>query len=140
MLTLKVGHESLCAAVQSVDDHLSVRGTSDLYPPVLEAWRGRRTDPGRVCTDVSGLGGKVERDARVEALLGDGASSKKSQARRVEGAVEGGEELEGVLGKDLGLGLLGLLGEDLHACNHGERCVECWECYGGWWDGRCGRR
>jgi len=36
--TFKVGHECLGSAVESVDDHLAVRRTSDLDTSVLQAW------------------------------------------------------------------------------------------------------
>ena len=34
-LTFKVGHECLSSAVESIDDHLAVSGTSDLDASVL---------------------------------------------------------------------------------------------------------
>ena len=44
-LTLKVGHEGLCAAVQGVDDHFAVGRTGDLDASVLEPRGGRCTVP-----------------------------------------------------------------------------------------------
>ena len=125
MRTFEVGHERLRAAVQRVDDHLPICGAGDLDAPVLQARRGGRAEPGGVRADVRGLGEEVERLAGIEALLRGLAGDEEGLAGGLEGAVEGGDELERVLGEDLALCVRGLGGVDLHALDHvGERAVE----------------
>lgn len=133
VLTLKVSHERLCSAVQSVDDHLPVCRTSDLYPPILEAGSRRGAYPRRVSANVCGLGVEVERNACIEPLLRDSACDEQALASGLESPVESGEELEGVLGEYLGLSLLSLFGKDLYAGDHGCVCsvASIWDGGGG---------
>jgi hypothetical protein len=56
-LTFEIGHESLCATVEGINDHFAIHGAGDLHTAVLETWSRWRTYPGRVSTDMGGLGG-----------------------------------------------------------------------------------
>ncbi len=72
--TLEVGHEGLGATVQSIDDHLTVRGTRDFDPAVFQA-RGRWSAyPGGIIADAISLPPEVELFPRVETLLNGMAS------------------------------------------------------------------
>lgn len=74
-----------------------------------------------------GLLGEVEGDARVETALGVFACDEERLAGRLEGTMERGEELEGSVGEELVLCLLGDFGVDFDALDghcFGCRCVE----------------
>ena len=102
-LTFKVGHEGLGTAVQGVDNHLPVGGASDFDETVLETRGGLDTVPRWLVADGGCLWEEVEWDTRVVTALGILAGVEEGTAGRFKGAVEGGEELEGVLGENLGL-------------------------------------
>ena len=84
--------------------------------------------PRWLSTDVGGLGREVERRASIPLALAVLAGAKEVLAGALEGAVEGREELERVLGENLALGVGRCVGKDLYACNHDERAEDGWVC------------
>lgn len=61
---------------------------------------------------------KVESNARVISTLGLLAGDEERLPGGLEGAVERSEEVEGAVGEELSLGVLGSLGVDLDAVDH----------------------
>lgn len=76
---------------------------------------------------MRGLRREVERLAGIEALLSGLTCNEEALAGGLEGPVEGGEVLEGVLGEDLCLRLLGQLCVDLNSGDHGDKVGDEWE-------------
>lgn len=116
--TFKVGHVGPHLRVQRVDDHLPVRRPRDLDPAVDQARGGVRALPGDIIADVLSLGEEVREDTAVDLGLADDAALEKGLASRVEGALEEGEEGEGLRGEDLALVVLDLA-EDIDALEDG---------------------
>lgn len=89
ILTLEVGHERLCAAVQRVNDHLAVRRTGDLDASVLQTWRRWSAEPRRVSAYVRGLWREVEVGilACIQTLLDGNAGYEQRLPGSVECAV-----------------------------------------------------
>lgn len=100
-LTLKVRHVGPGIRVQGIDDHLTVRRTGDLDAAIDQA-RGRgRAPPGVVLADMFGLGQEVEQVATVNLGLALDAALQQGLAGAIEGAVQQGQEGDGLLGEDL---------------------------------------
>ena len=111
----KVGHKGLSPGVEGIHDHLSIGRASDLDPPVLET-RGRGcADPRTFCADVGGLWGEIEFPAAIELLLNGLPGLEEGLTRGLEGSVEDGQELDGVVGEYLCLSLQGNGGKNLDA-------------------------
>ena len=98
--TLKICHERLGTAIQSVDDHLPIGGTGDLNTSVLQTRSRWSALPGRLSTDVGGLRGEVKGYPCVEACLSCLAGSEKSLACCIECPVKGSQKSEGTLSED----------------------------------------
>jgi hypothetical protein len=103
--TLKVGHVGPDVRVQGVDDHLAVSGSSDLNTTVDHSGSRVGSPPGRVLTDVLGLGEEVRENSLVNLSLTQDTALEELLAGRVEGSVESGQESTCLLGEDLGGGL-----------------------------------
>src|SRR5262245_21744431 len=58
---LEVGHEHTRAGVERVDEHLAIRRTGDLYPPVLQVLRSRGDFP-------LGVANRARRDQELRGL------------------------------------------------------------------------
>ncbi len=86
---LEVGHEDPGARVHGVDHHLAVDGACDLDAPVPEIGRRRRHLPVGVAN-----GQQLGQGAGVELGLPLAASLEELEPRRVQLAVELGDELE----------------------------------------------
>jgi hypothetical protein len=56
-LTFEIGHESLCATVEGINDHFAIDGASDFHTAVLKTWSRWCTYPGWVSTDMGSFGG-----------------------------------------------------------------------------------
>lgn len=107
-LTLEIGHVSVDVGVQSVDHHLAVGGAGDLDAAVDQA-RGRGSSlPCGVLTDVLGLGEEIGQNTPVKLGLADLAALEEGLASVIEGAVQEGEEGEGLGGEDLAVDLVDL--------------------------------
>ena len=104
--TLKISHVGPDIGVQGVDDHLAVGRARDLDAAVDEARGGGGALPCRVVADVLGLGQEVGEGALVQLGLADLAALEEGLAGWVEGALEQGEEGQGLRGQDLALRLL----------------------------------
>lgn len=138
-LTLEISHVGPDIGVQGVDHHLAVGGARDLDAAVDEARGGRRALPCGVLADVLGLGEEVGERALVELGLADLAALEEGLAGAVEGALQEGEEGEGLGGQDLALRLLDGA-EDADALEDGlaaGHCVSGGEWVDGWVVGRC---
>lgn len=128
----KVGHESLGPRIESIHDHLPIGWARDFYPPVLEARGGGCTDPRMFSADVSGFRRETEFSAIVELLLNGIPCFEEGLAGGLEGPVQGGQELEGIVCEDSCLSLWGSFRKDFNAlCNHNNLSV---------YDERCGLR
>ena len=119
--TFEVGHEGFSSRVEGIHDHLSIGRTSDLNPSVLEAWRRGCADPRTFCADVGGLWRELEFATAIELLLNGLPSLEEGLTCGVEGSVEDGQELDGIIGEYLCLSLQGNGGEDLDALYSHER-------------------
>jgi hypothetical protein len=102
-LTLEIRHVSPHIRIQSIDDHLAVRGTSDLHATVNQTGSGRSTLPGVIFTNVLGLGEEVREMALVDLGLAIDTALEEGFPGRVEGAVEDGKESASFLGEDLAM-------------------------------------
>lgn len=100
-LTLKIGHISPHVRVERVDHHLPVRRARDLDAAVHEARGGRRALPRGVLADVPGLWQEVGQGTLVELGLAELSPLEEVLACGVEGAVEEGDEGEGLGRQDL---------------------------------------
>jgi hypothetical protein len=100
---LEIRHISPDIRIQSIDDHLAVRGTSNLHTTVNQTGSGRSTLPGVIFTNVLGLGEEVRQMALVNLGLAIDTALQEGFPGRVEGAVEDSEESAGFLGEDLAM-------------------------------------
>ena len=98
--TFKVRHVSPHIGVERVHHHLAVGRPRDLDAAVHQARRRLRAPPGVVVADVPGLRQEVGEHAAVELGLAEGAALQELAAAAVEGAVQQGEEGEGVAVED----------------------------------------
>lgn len=113
--TFEVSHEGLGSRIERIYDHLPISWTSNFNPPVLET-RGRGcANPRAFSANVSGLRWKIESSTVVELLLNRLPGFEDGLTSGLEGPVEGGQELEGIVSKDSGLSLRGNVGMDLDA-------------------------
>ncbi len=90
---LEVGHEDAGARVERVDHHLPLDRTGDLTAPVAQVGR-RRRDPPFAVADRPGLGQKAGARPGRELGLALVPPSEQLEPRRVELAVEAGDELD----------------------------------------------
>lgn len=118
----EVGHEGLGPRIEGIHDHLSVGWASDLDPPVLETGGRGRAYPRTFSTDASGLRGEIEFATIIELFLNGLPGLEEGLTGGLEGPVEGGQELDGVVGKDLCLSLWSNGGEDMNAF-YGHECA-----------------
>lgn len=103
-ITFKVGHISPNVAIESVDDHLSVCRSGDLYSSVDKTRSGWCSSPCLVVSNVLGLWKEVGDNTLVELLLSDGSTLKQRFSCAVEGSVEESDEAGSFGSKDLLLG------------------------------------
>lgn len=123
-LTLEIGHVSVDVGVQGVNDHLAVGGAGDLDAAVDQT-RGRGSSlPCGVLTDVLGLGEEVGQNTPVKLGLANLAALEEGLASVVEGAVQEGEEGEGLGGEDLAVDIVDLA-EDGDALEDGVGGSHC---------------
>ena len=104
-LTLEIGHVRPHIAVQCIDNHLPVRGASDLDPAVDQARSGRCTLPCGIITNVLGLGEEIREDALVNLGLAIVSPFEQGLASGVERTLEEGKKREGRRSKDLAMSL-----------------------------------
>lgn len=106
MLTLKIGHVCPNIRVKGVDDHLAVRGSSNLYSSVDKTWSWWCSLPCVVLTDVLGLRKEVKELALIELSLADHSPLQKLLSAVVECAVEKGKEDSSILAENVTVGVV----------------------------------
>jgi hypothetical protein len=79
--------------------HLPIDRARDFHTSVLKSGSGTGSAPSVIVADVLCLGEKVEKHACINLLLSQLAAFQELLARGIEGAVEGGEEAEGLGGQ-----------------------------------------
>lgn len=100
-LTLEIRHVGVDIRVERVDNHLAVGRAGNLDAAVDKAGGGRRALPGGILADVLGLGEEVGQDAAVQLGLAELAALEEGLAGAVEGAVQEGQEGQGLGRQDL---------------------------------------
>ncbi len=93
MGVLEVGHETVGAGVQGVDDHFAVHRAGDLDAAVLQVFRDGQHLPVALAHRF-GFKHKAREFAAVNGLLPDLALAEQFQTAGVEFALEFGEELQ----------------------------------------------
>ncbi len=111
---LEIGHETLGAGVEGVDDHLAVHGPGDLHPAILEIGGGGAHPP-VPGANFGGAGQEVQGLPAIQPLLPGDTRGQEFPPARAEATLQvhhefqrcGGEDLlqgGGHGGKDLDLG------------------------------------
>jgi len=103
-LTFKVGHEGLGSRTQGVDDHLPVRGSGNLYPPIFQTRSWWSTSPSNIFPNFLGRVQEVQVLAGVELGLDLVPVGEELFTGGVECSVEDRQEFEGFGGEDFGSG------------------------------------
>ncbi len=103
MGVLEVGHVTIGAGVEGVDDHFAVHGAGDFDAAVLKIG-GDGVNAPIAFADGFGFGEEMGEFAGIEGFLASLAAGKKFEAAGVEGALEFGEELERAGAEDFGMG------------------------------------
>ena len=96
----EVGHEHAGARIQGVDHRLAVDRSGDLDPPVHEIRRGCGDDPISLA-NCRCLGQKIRQPATVELGLHTHPLFQESASAAVEGAMQLGDEPQGLGRQDL---------------------------------------
>ena len=97
---LEIGHEDVGAAVQRIDDHLSVDRPGDLDAAVENVLGQRRHGPVALA-DLGGGGQKIGLLAGIQPLLALDAGGQQLLAAGVELALQVDDERHGLLGEHL---------------------------------------
>jgi hypothetical protein len=101
-LTFKVCHEGLGSRTQSVDDHLSIRGSSNFYPPIFQTRSWWSTPPSNILPDLLGRVQEVQVFAGVELGLNFVSVGEKLFTGSVECSMKDRQEFECFGSKDFG--------------------------------------
>ena len=101
---LEVGHETVRARVQRVDDHLRVDRAGDLDAAVLQGRRDRRDGP-VAFADRPGVGAEVRQHPGIELGLAGDTGGEALAAGRLEQAMQVGEQGLQFRRQDRGLAL-----------------------------------
>ena len=104
MLTLEICHKGLGSRPQGVDDHLPIRRTCNLYPPILQPRSWGSASPSDILSNLLGRMQEVQVLASVELGLNFVSVGEKLFAGSVECSMEDRQEFESFRSEDLGSG------------------------------------
>src|SRR5262245_24591426 len=103
MITLKIGHVSIRVRVVRVDYHLPINWTRDLHPTIDQSRSRRCTTPRIIGPDVRSLWQEVGQHSAFKLLLTQDPPLKELFTNWIEGALQFGEQPQGLGDKNLRL-------------------------------------